>query len=56
MEKAKAVIVPELNLGQYIGEIRARNPRNIPVSGVNRVDGKPIEPADILSKIKEVAK
>lgn len=56
MEHAKAVIVPELNLGQYIGEIRARNPRNIPVLSVNRVDGKPIEPAEILSKIKEVAK
>jgi len=56
MERAKAVIVPELNLGQFIGEIRARNPRNIPVIGVSRVDGKPIEPMQILSKIEEAAK
>ena len=56
MEQAEAVVVPELNLGQYIGEIRMRNPKHIPVEGVNRVDGKPIEPADILKKIEEVAR
>lgn len=56
MEQARAVVVPELNLGQYIGEIRMRNPKNIPVEGVNRVDGKPIDPDDILKKIEEVAK
>lgn len=56
MEQAKAVIVPEMNLGQFIGEIRMRNLKNIPVIGVNRVDGKPIVPAEILEKIKEVAK
>ena len=56
MEQAKAVVVPEMNLGQFIGEIRMRNPKNIPVIGVNRVDGKPIQPAEILKKIEEVAK
>ncbi len=56
MNLAKAVIVPELNLGQYINEIYARNPKNIPVVGVNRVDGKPIEPTEILKKIEEVVK
>lgn len=56
MEQAKAVIVPELNLGQFIGEVRMRNPQNIPVEGVNRVDGKPIEPTQILNKIEEVVK
>lgn len=54
MDQAKAAIVPEMNLGQYIGEIKMRNPRNIPVSGVNRVDGRPIEPIEILKKIEEV--
>ena len=33
-----------------------RNPKNIPVVGVNRVDGKPIEPTEILKKIEEVVK
>ena len=55
MEQAKAVIVPELNLGQYIGEIEKRNARNIPVAGVNRIDGQPIVPAQILEKIEEEA-
>ena len=56
MNQAKTVIVPELNLGQFIGEIRARNPKNIPVIGVNRVDGTPIEPNEILKPIEEVVK
>ena len=56
MDQAKAVVVPEMNLGQFIGEIRMRNPKNIPVEGVNRVDGKPIEPSEILRKIEEVVK
>ena len=55
MQTAKAVIVPELNLGQYIGEIERRNERNIPVVGVNRSDGHPILPAQILAKIEEEA-
>lgn len=55
MSRVKGVVVPELNLGQYIGQIRMRNPRNIPVEGVNRVDSKPIVPAEILAKIEEVA-
>lgn len=54
MQQAKAVLVPEMNLGQYIGEIRRRNPRGIPVVGVNKVNSKPILPTEILSKIEEV--
>lgn len=56
MSRAKAVIVPELNLGQYIGEIEKRSPRDVPVLGVGRVDGHPIQPAEILEKIEEVAR
>ena len=52
---AKAVFVPELNLGQMIGEVRQRNPRGIPVVGVNRVDGHAIEPWEILNAVKEAA-
>lgn len=55
LNQAKAVVVPELNLGQFITEIYVRNEKNIPVEGINRVDGKPIEPAEILRKIEEVA-
>lgn len=56
LNQAKAVVVPELNLGQFISEVRVRNEKNIPVEGINRVDGKPIEPVEILRKIEEVAK
>lgn len=56
MAGAKAVVVPELNLGQLIGEVMMRNPRNIPVVGLNRVDGHPIDPSAILEKIEEVAR
>ena len=52
---AKAVFVPELNLGQLIGEVRQRNARNIPVVGINRVDSHPIDPRDILASIEEEA-
>jgi len=54
--KAKAVIVPEMNLGQLIGEIKKENAANIPVVGVNKVNSEIITPLEILDKIKEVAK
>lgn len=54
LNAAKAVVIPELNLGQYIDVLRARNCRNIPLIGVNRVDGYPITPLEIAEKIKEV--
>ncbi|MDO4719230.1 MAG: 2-oxoacid:acceptor oxidoreductase subunit alpha [Peptostreptococcaceae bacterium] len=52
---AKAIIVPELNLGQYIDEVLKRNERNIPVIGINRVDSHPIIPTEIVEKIKAVS-
>ncbi|MHC1720762.1 MAG: 2-oxoacid:acceptor oxidoreductase subunit alpha [Clostridiaceae bacterium] len=54
--KAKAVIVPEMNLGQLIGEIKKENTANIPVVGVNKVNSELITPLEILDKIEEVAK
>lgn len=54
--QAKAVFVPELNLGQYISEIERRNDRGIPVIGINQTDSRPIFPATILAAIEEAAK
>lgn len=51
--KAKAVFVPELNLGQIIGEIEKFNKNNIPIIGINRVDSHAIDPRDILSRIEQ---
>ncbi len=54
--KAKAVFVPELNLGQYRGELAKYNVEKKPLIGINSVDSYPIMPAEILSAVEEVAK
>lgn len=49
---AKLVVVPEMNMGQIIGEVeRSINRKAI---GVNRFDGKMISPAEIVGAIKGV--
>lgn len=48
------VIVPEMNLGQMIREVKRINDYNTPVEGVNKVDSTPITPKEILDKIVEV--
>ncbi|MBV7272962.1 2-oxoacid:acceptor oxidoreductase subunit alpha [Clostridiaceae bacterium UIB06] len=54
--RAKAVIVPEMNLGQIIGEVKKENRFGIPIVGVNKVNSEMITPYEILEKIEEVAK
>lgn len=49
---AKAVIVPEMNLGQLISEVRLSTQKD--VIGLNRVDGRMITPHEIIEKVKEV--
>jgi 2-oxoglutarate ferredoxin oxidoreductase subunit alpha len=53
-KKLKAVIVPEMNLGQMRGEVEKALGPEIPVYGVNKVGGVPIEPEEIMQKILEV--
>lgn len=53
-KKAKGVIVPELNLGQIIGEIEKVNEFGTPVVGVNKVNSLTITPNEILEKIEEI--
>ena len=52
--KVKAIITPEMNLGMCTGEVKRCSAGNAPVSGIFRVDGEPINPTQILEKIKEV--
>jgi len=54
-EKVKAIIVPELNLGQMVLEVE-RCSKKARVVGIHRVDGEPINPAQILEEIKKQAK
>jgi 2-oxoglutarate ferredoxin oxidoreductase subunit alpha len=55
-EKVKCIIVPELNMGQVAHEVEWASCGRVPVHRVNRVDGEPIAPQQILQAIREVAK
>ena len=51
--KPKAVIVPEMNLGQLILPVKRVMGDACPVIGVNKIGGQYIEPEEILEAIKE---
>ncbi len=53
-DKAKAFIIPEMNLGMCSLELERNVQGKAPVLGIFRVDGEPINPDQILDKIKEV--
>jgi len=50
----KTIIVPEMNLGMTIHEVRRCAEGRVPVSGIFRVDGEPISPREIFARIQEV--
>jgi 2-oxoglutarate ferredoxin oxidoreductase subunit alpha len=52
--KVKGFITPEMNLGMCTGEVQRCAEGKAPVLGIFRVDGEPINPGQILDKIKEV--
>ncbi|HAO93041.1 MAG: 2-oxoglutarate synthase subunit alpha [Deltaproteobacteria bacterium GWB2_55_19] len=52
-KRVKAIIVPELNLGQMILEVERVSGAACEVVGINRVDGEPITPMQILDVIKK---
>ncbi len=54
-KRVKAIIVPELNLGQMTLEVERCSRGNTEVHGIHRVDGEPINPAQILEVIKKYA-
>ena len=53
-QKTKAFIVPEMNLGMCSIEVERNAQGKAAVLGINRVDGEPINPDQILEKMKEV--
>ncbi|PLY03785.1 MAG: 2-oxoglutarate synthase subunit alpha [Desulfuromonas sp.] len=53
-KQAKAIIVPEMNLGQMIFEVERVAQGACTIAGVHRVDGEPINPGQIADKVKEV--
>jgi 2-oxoglutarate ferredoxin oxidoreductase subunit alpha len=54
--KAQHVLVPELNAGQLILEVERLMAGSRPVAGLNRVDGEPLTPQQIASRVKELAR
>ncbi len=52
-EKAKLVVVPELNLGQLIYEVERCASADAKVVGVNKINTEPITPVEIINKVKE---
>lgn len=55
LRRSKAVIVPELNLGQISREVKRVNMNLSKVVKINRYDGDLITPDEILKKIREVS-
>lgn len=56
LQDVEAVIVPELNQGQFIREIKrlTRDKSEGTVVGLTKVNGQMLTPTEILSKVKEV--
>ena len=52
--QVKAVVVPEMNLGQLIYEVERVVKGSCALAGIGRVDGEPITPYQIIDKVKEV--
>jgi 2-oxoglutarate ferredoxin oxidoreductase subunit alpha len=48
------VLVPEMNLGQMAHEVEWALGRQTEVHRLNRIDGEPIRPAEILERIREL--
>jgi 2-oxoglutarate ferredoxin oxidoreductase subunit alpha len=53
--RVKAIVVPEMNLGQLAHEVEWAVEGQVPVLRVNRVDGEPLTPGEILARLEEVA-
>ncbi|MGI6097499.1 MAG: 2-oxoacid:acceptor oxidoreductase subunit alpha [Dethiobacteria bacterium] len=51
-EQAKAIVVPEMNMGQLIYEVERVAKGEADVVGVNRYNGEIITPEEILQKVK----
>jgi 2-oxoglutarate ferredoxin oxidoreductase subunit alpha len=51
---ARAILVPEMNMGQLIYEVERAVKGRAEVAGVNRFDGELITPEEILARIKEL--
>ena len=54
--KAKTILVPEMNMGQMLLEVKRVVGSQLPVIGLSKTNGLGIEPDEILGQIKEAYK
>ncbi len=54
LEGVKAIVVPEMNMGQLVGEVERVAAGKVPVIPLNRYDGELITPMEIEAKVQEV--
>ncbi|TET48521.1 MAG: 2-oxoacid:acceptor oxidoreductase subunit alpha [Dehalococcoidia bacterium] len=54
LANSQKVLVPELNVGQISREVKRVNESRCEVVTLNKVDGTPIKPAEILQKLGEI--
>jgi 2-oxoglutarate ferredoxin oxidoreductase subunit alpha len=55
-ESVKTILVPELNMGQMAHEVEWATGRKCDIVKLNRIDGEPISPFQILETITEVSR
>jgi len=54
LKRVRAVLVPELNLGQMSREVKRVNQGQTRVETLNRIDGKLITPGEILARLEKM--
>ncbi len=54
-ERARQVLVPEMNLGQLVGEVERAVADRAPVRSLTKASGELIRPDEVLAAIREVA-
>jgi 2-oxoglutarate ferredoxin oxidoreductase subunit alpha len=52
-KRARVIVVPELNLGQMLGEVERSVDKGCDVLALDRVDGGLITPEEILGRLEE---
>lgn len=50
----KVIVVPEMNMGQLVGEVERISAGKVPVVPLNKYDGELITPTEIQTKVQEV--
>ena len=53
-KQVKAIVVAEMNLGQMVLEVERVTKGSCQIEFIGRVDGEPINPGQIMDKVKEV--